>query len=130
MFATEMSGERKICRDNPGRNPKYFRIKFSEPIARRDRDRSAAEGGSGFSDARRETERAHTAQVRAVFEQLRAGRKAAFLSPLHRASARRREREMAKPWSGGVRVLLRNTRGRGKGYEPRIYDIPIVNRDR
>lgn len=41
---------------------------------------------------------AHTAQVRAVFEQLRAGRKAAFLSPLHRASVRRREREMAKPW--------------------------------
>jgi len=40
---------------------------------------------------------AHTTQVRAVFEQLRTGRKAAFLSPLHRASARRREREMAKP---------------------------------
>lgn len=86
----------------------------------RSRSRDAIE--IGVSNARaereRETERAHTAQVRAVFEQLRAGRKAAFLSPLHRASARRREREMAKPWSGGVGVCCCEIRG-GKGYTER-----------
>lgn len=56
------------------------------------------EESTGRSDARVRNDKpsAHSAQVRAVFEQLRAGRKAVFLSPLHRASARRREREMAK----------------------------------
>lgn len=47
------------------------------------------------SVSKNKTER--TAQVREVFEQLRAGQKAACLSPLHRASARG-EREMAKRW--------------------------------
>lgn len=63
-------------------------------------ERSAGSRSRRWARARAEYDKpsAHTAQVRAVFEQLRAGRKAAFLSPLHRASVRRREREMAKPW--------------------------------
>lgn len=113
-------------RNNPGRGPETA---LSNSRSRsRDRDRIALmKGGSGFSNNyAHEKPSAHTAQVRAVFEQLRAGRKAAFLSPLHRASARRREREMAKPmeWWSPSAAAKYAARGERKG----IYDIPRGSR--
>lgn len=128
----EMSGRTKIAETTPieTQTPRCQIIGIGRE-ARIEIDSLSTKGGSGFSDSyAHEKPSAHTAQVRAVFEQLRAGRKAAFLSPLHRASARRREREMAKPmeWWSPSAVKYAGEEGGRKGIQLRIYDIPRGSR--